>query len=407
VHGDEEAVDPKVTAQLLTHFIAGFHTAPPSVQKETASYVVPTLKAAGREQDLGTYSEQIGEAVDVALAFEGWEEGEQTRSARVNLHALVAAVGDAVPEVSDDLGVRRRDDLVRALAQKTTPLAPFQGELRTMALDLGRGLISDVLAAVPRIALEEDPPTAIALLRTRLALEKAGARTRKRTGKRLAQVSVEEIVTAARSTERGRLSVVTEWITLQPPPAELVRVAGATRGRVTVPMRRALRGWADRATQRGLTAALEGVLAVPFGDVGWIESLTGPRADYPKLTRKTTQVVSEASNWNGRMRGARRLSALKPVGFTAQREVADLAIGLFNSRRKSDLQVGLVAVRGLGTDHRAARRLSAAVRKGCEHHSYVMTRVDALALATAKIDIPRGCIADSAKDWLRQKGVDL
>jgi len=371
-----------------------------STEAEATAVALASYVATIEQSD----AETVAAALNTALGARSWWEDEDALVAQRQVHGVARSLA---PDPESPLGravlaalvadLRRVAEVPTARPVVPQPPQPLRTVLglaglrqlgASLPLDEGDRLIEEVVAAVPTGSAAVD----VEAVRTIVSLAAAGARR-----DRPVKFDSAALIAALPYGPRG-VSIVRDWLALDPSAETIVQLAVKVRGLHDVALRQSVSDWASRHSERQRTALVDLFLDEAPNLNTWVREIARHGVDDDALVEKVTQAALEAPRHEKRSVLIDFLLAVQPSTRTAHVKVAKLTLALLERGTKVDFDLALRSANALGTDHQHQQKLrdafdSAAQRKGF--------RIPAKSLATlqaAGIRPKQRSLAESAMD---------
>lgn len=224
------------------------------------------------------------------------------------------------------------------------------------------------------------------------------ARAARQQGTEVDLGSEETLLDAITQSGVARNELGALWLSLDPEPGLVVRLATQVGASPTTLMRTGLAEWANRCKTGERTAALAKLLEDAPQLDAYIEPISRHGVDDAALTQDAATRLYAATRADQRQTYVDFIRALVPSDPVAQRTVADIMVSLLQSDTKVDFDLALRAADALGNQHRSADRLREALDGATSRKNFKIPPGRAEALARAGIKPKHRSLSESAQD---------
>lgn len=355
--------------------------------------LVPFFSMASEEQQ-----RKVQAVLTTVLGANAWWTNAEALQRQERLHELGHELADASEAVAADFNGGLLADIQRAPMDPTTATATGIEGVRTLGQRLGEEALP-LLEYLSGVGQHPDASIAVLVTRAKSAVAVAVRATGETVDATI--LTLEEVTAAATSRSMPGQDAVKSWLQLGPGREEVGSLIKALGNTAPATLISAVAIWSRSLVEDDRTAFAIGLVGAgpEFGP--WVGAVVREGIDEEALVQHISHAVHEASRGDNREELTALLASIRPVEPAAQRQVADLIIGLLATGKNVDYKAAVKAVPGLGTQHRSAGRLRDAFKAAAEeHHNQLSERV-AKELADAGVRVPKKAVKKGAWDKVK------
>jgi KAP family P-loop domain len=294
-----------------------------------------------------------------------WWTGQAETEAMKGAMTATTHLGQSAKQAADTMVEIQIAAVTRGLppnvAASPAVLAMVRDLAPTMLQAARLRTVGSIAASVP-----VNPPTVTAseLLRTRLALE-AGTGT--------PPMAAEDVVLVIETDPAATDSLVSNWLSNNPEPDEVAKVAVAMTKRNLGPPRIALSSWSEGRSVDGRTSLVEGLINAGGAFRPWVEDLAQGGVDEDRLTAVLAARVLKTTRDEQRQDVVEALAALHPSSPAARASGAEIVEHLLTLKQRGALELALRALEGVGRPQRKVQRFDALLSEALDATKYKLS----------------------------------
>jgi KAP-like P-loop domain-containing protein len=397
--GDEYSAtdNGRLANRAIRKWLSGLHAADETLfanRRGLLEKLLPFFGMSAEEEQLA-----VRDALVAELTANTWWAGPEALQRQERLHELGRLFAEhATDTASAAFMDALTEDAVRGPMDVTNVTPDSVAGVNALGESLGARAIR-LLEHLAQVGQHPDAALAMRVTSARASL--ALAAREDGAGVDASALTLEEVTAAAATrTDPGR-AAVRDWLRLEPPRDQvetLIRELGDASASVIV---EGVGKWAAALSQEERTELAIGLVDAEFDASRWVAATTREGVDEVALVEHIANRVREASRGDRREELAAMLAAVRSLEAGAQRAVADLVIELLETGKGVDFKAATKAVPALGTQHRSAGRLQAALKTAAEDHNHQLSERTATELADAGVRVPKKAVKKGT--WGRVK----